>query len=242
MSSASPPATCPPQVHRRDERCSAASSRWRDPARTDRRHPRWCQPDQRRRRGAFGGYQQTSAGVNSQKEETDQPPPCTRCRPPFRKWRAMPRGRAGRHRADGEARRRSRGHRGGHADRTHGQRRGALQRGDDGAAGERQDRQRDERDPRGPSRPTCGTQRRHRGCPCRRGRRFAVVADEVRGLAQRTQKSTEEIEGLVAALQNGTQQVAAIMHTSRDLTDSRAGAPAGASLAASPVPCRTSRR
>ena len=65
------------------------------------------------------------------------------------------------------------------------------------------------------------------------GRGFAVVADEVRGLAQRTQKSTEEIEGLVAALQNGTQEVATIMHTSRDLTDSgvelarRAGASLG---------------
>lgn len=51
------------------------------------------------------------------------------------------------------------------------------------------------------------------------GEGFAVVADEVRSLAQRTQESAEEIEGLILRLHTGTQQVADIMDSSRSLTD-----------------------
>lgn len=55
------------------------------------------------------------------------------------------------------------------------------------------------------------------------GQGFAVVADEVRSLAQRTQESAEEIEGLILGLNSGTQQVADIMDNSRSLTDNSVG-------------------
>jgi methyl-accepting chemotaxis protein len=72
------------------------------------------------------------------------------------------------------------------------------------------------------------------------GRGFAVVADEVRSLALRTQKSTEEIEELIVGLQSGTQQVANIMDNSRSLTDSGVElTPASAvRLQILPAPCQ----
>nr|WP_296270784.1 methyl-accepting chemotaxis protein [Pseudomonas sp. UBA6323] len=51
------------------------------------------------------------------------------------------------------------------------------------------------------------------------GRGFAVVADEVRSLARRTQQSTEEIESLIGALRRGTEEVAGVLGQSRSLTE-----------------------
>ncbi|SFW42790.1 methyl-accepting chemotaxis protein [Pseudomonas sp. NFACC19-2] len=50
------------------------------------------------------------------------------------------------------------------------------------------------------------------------GRGFAVVADEVRALAKRTQDSTEEIESLIAGLQRMAKGAVQQMDSSRDLT------------------------
>lgn len=51
------------------------------------------------------------------------------------------------------------------------------------------------------------------------GRGFAVVADEVRSLALRTQQSTEEIERLVAGVQSGTHAVSSGMEASLLLSE-----------------------
>jgi methyl-accepting chemotaxis protein len=50
------------------------------------------------------------------------------------------------------------------------------------------------------------------------GRGFAVVADEVRALAKRAQESTEEIESLIAGLQRMAKGAVQQMDSSRDLT------------------------
>lgn len=51
------------------------------------------------------------------------------------------------------------------------------------------------------------------------GRGFAVVADEVRSLARRTQISTEEIADLIQSLHKGTDNVAKILDDSQALVD-----------------------